>query len=251
MVRLPSSRRSAKTPLPRVLHDLRNPISGILSASEYLLEDLPDARAEHLALLRAINSSSQFMLHLVDDMFRTATSEAEIEQLHLQPTDLVFLVKQDLVLNQKLADRKRVRMDLATRSEAPILADPPKLYQVIDRLVTNAITFSCPDGKIEIRVGVRGARAILSVRDSGMGIAAGKLETALGRSRKSHELDPQAPEPVYGLAVATRIVEGHGGQIRLSSKFGKGSMVTVSLPSARPGRGQNRIAEATPVEAAD
>ena len=241
MEKPPSSKRRAKSQIPRIVHDLRNPINGILSASECLLEDLSDARDEHVALLEAIHSSSRFMLRLVDDIFHIATSSESVSgQLHLQPTDLVSLVKQDLVLNRKLAERKRVRLDLATGNEAPVLGDPPKLYQVIDRLVTNAIKFSYPDGKIEIRVGVRGARAILSVRDRGIGMPAGKLQTALtgSGSRKTQESDTHALEPVCGLATSRSIVEGHGGRIRLESKLGKGSTFTVILPAARPGSGQ-------------
>jgi signal transduction histidine kinase len=59
-------------------HDLRNPISGILSASEFLLEDLPDAREEHIAILRAIYTSSRFMLQLIDDIGEMSAGESNV-----------------------------------------------------------------------------------------------------------------------------------------------------------------------------
>jgi len=62
-------KRMKKSHLLRsVAHDLRNPISGILVASEYLIDDLPSASEDHVALLQAIYSSSQFMLRLIDDL---------------------------------------------------------------------------------------------------------------------------------------------------------------------------------------
>jgi signal transduction histidine kinase len=90
---------------------------------------------------------------------------------------------------------------------------------VIDKLVASAIRFSSPDGKIEIRVSVRGAWAVLSVRHNGMSMLAEELEAALGPFPKSPESG--APEPVCGLATATRIVESHGG---------RGTTVTMTIP---------------------
>jgi signal transduction histidine kinase len=223
-------------------HDLRNPISGILSASECLLEELSDASNEHVTLLQAIYSSSQFMLRLVDDILEVSIIESGVWQFHFQLTDLVSLVKQDLVLNRLMAARKRIHLDLNTRNhETLIFADPLKIYQVIDKLVTNAIRFSYPDSGIEIRIRARGAKAILSVRDRGVGIPPAEVRTVLMPFRKSQQLDPQRPTPASGLATAMRIVERHGGQMSLASHLGKGSTFTVSLP-LREVNGRNRAA---------
>jgi signal transduction histidine kinase len=228
-----------------VAHDLRNPISGILAASEYLIEDLPDASEDHLALLQAIYSSSQFMLHLIDDLLEiSATGSANLE-FTFQPTDLVLLVKQDVVLNRLLAERKRVRMVLAAHGTIPLVpADPQKIYQVIDKLVTNAIKFSHPDSGIEIQVGVEDDSAIVSVRDHGTGFPAEELKRVLRPFPSSQSLDQLGPAPAYGLPHITRIVEEHGGHVRVESELGQGSTFTVSLPltqaSSLPSSGPGR-----------
>jgi len=195
-------------------HDLRNPIIGILSASEFLLEDLSEAEQEHVTLLEAIHSSSRFMLQLIEEIL-----ESSIRPFHFQPSDLVALVKQDLVLNRLVAKRKRVRLDLLTQSHSlQILADRPKLYRVIDKLVTNAIKFSNPDSSVEIRVGAEGGLATLTVQDHGVGIPPEECDAAL------------RPAPIPALAAIAPIIEGHNGHIRLESELGKGSTFTVSLP---------------------
>jgi signal transduction histidine kinase len=169
------------------------------------------------------------MLRLVDDMLEISTIESGVWQFHFQLTDLVSLVKKDLVLNRIMAERKRINLYLNSHNHEPLIfADPLKIYQVIDKLVTNAIRFSYPDSRIEVRVRVRGAKVILSVRDRGVGIPPAEVNTVLMPFRKSQH--PRRPTPASGLATAMRIVESHGGQMSLASHLGKGSTFTVSLP---------------------
>src|SRR5262245_54455873 len=109
--------------LRTVAHDLRNPISGIWSASEYLLEDFPDAREEHVALLQAINSSSRYMLRLVDEILDVSTTEPGPQQFQFQPTDLLSLVNQILDANRMLAERNQDHLNLTTRDTVPLITD--------------------------------------------------------------------------------------------------------------------------------
>jgi len=139
---LPSDTRTENSHILRIAaHDLRNPISGILFASEYLLESLPDVGdEEHAAILKAIHSSSQLLLDLIDDMMNFCQVQSGAVRFRVQPTDLVSLVRQDLMLNRLMAERKGIRLDLVTDDSAPlVLIDPPNMYQIIDTLVANAI----------------------------------------------------------------------------------------------------------------
>jgi two-component system phosphate regulon sensor histidine kinase PhoR len=214
-------------------HDLRNPISGILFGSEYLLENLPDVHdEEQAAILKAIHSSSQVLLDLLDDMVEFCQVEAGTVRFRVQPTDLVALVRQDLMLNRVMAERKGLQLNLVTDNSAPlVLIDPPNMYQVIDNLVANAIRLSYRDGTIEIRTRVQDNLAILSVREHGVNIPAEELNTA---PRPSPEACKKALSNAAGLSlglvVVTRIVECHGGHVQMESEAGKGSTFTVSLP---------------------
>jgi signal transduction histidine kinase len=214
-------------------HDLRNPVSGILFGSEYLLENLPDVHdEEQTAILKAIHSSSQVLLDLLEDMAEFCQIDAGKVRFRVQPTDLVSLVRQDLMLNRLTAEGKGLHLNLVTDNSAPlVLIDPPNMYQVIDNLVANAIRLSYCDGTIEIRTRVQDNLAILSVRDHGVNLPAEELNIApkpLPETCK--RVQSNATGLSLGLVVVTRIVECHGGQVQMESEAGKGSTFTVILP---------------------
>jgi signal transduction histidine kinase len=158
--------------------------------------------------------------------------EAGAVRFRVQPTDLVALVRQDLMLNRVMAERKGLQLNLVTDNSAPlVLIDPPNMYQVIDNLVANAIRLSYRDDTIEVRTRVQDNLAILSVRDHGVNIPAEELNTApKPLSETCKEVPSNAAGLSLGLVVVTRIVECHGGHVQMESEPGKGSTFTVSLP---------------------
>jgi hypothetical protein len=135
-------------------------------------------------------------------------------------------------LNRPLAERRQIGINVIAQDALPLISiDSHKIYQVIDNLVTNAIKFSSPGTKIEIRIHVEGEFATISVQDQGPGIPANErravfrlFQTARGRNT------PNATGTGLGLAIAKRIVEAHGGRLLLDSRVGKGSTFTVALP---------------------
>jgi signal transduction histidine kinase len=208
--------------LSAAAHDLRNPISGILSASECLLEELPEAPEEQLTLLQAIQSSSRLVLRLIDDLLESSAAKPAKLHFHFEPTDLISVVKQDLALNELIARRKRVHLDLSTGGFIPLMeADSEKVHQVVDNLLKNAIESSQPDGRVEIRIETKGDQVILSVGgQAGPGPAKTKRRLLQGKSDAAQEI-----------AVITRIVHGHGGHLRLENRPGKGSRFTITFPA--------------------
>ena len=196
-------------------HDLRNPISGILSASESLLEDLPGAEEEHRVLLRAIQSSCESMLRLIDDRME------EFRGLHLQSADVVSLVRRQLALAVPLAERKGLKLALIIQGNVPpIRVDTQKISLVFNRLMRNAIQSARPESRLRIQVELKNDRVILSVRAG---------TTAYNPAKKGRK-QPSAEEAGgKGFAVITRIIEGHGGQFKLNDKLGTVS-ITVTLP---------------------
>jgi len=217
--------------LGMLAHDLRNPLSGILNASDYLLEDAAGLLGENdLSLLQAVQRSSRLMLMLIDDILEISAIESDKLKLDRKPTDILSLIEQNLALNRPLAERKQIRIDvIAYRALPAISVDPVKTYRVIDNLVTNAIKFSASGTRIEIRVDASRKSASISVRDQGPGIPAEELKTVFKAFEKGRHTST-APGAGLGLAIAKRIVEEHGGQLRLESQVGKGSTFTITLP---------------------
>ena len=227
--------------LRMVAHDLRNPLSGILNATEYLIGDGEGVLEENdLKLLQGIESTSRFMLRLIDDMVEMSTIESGSLLLNRKPTDLVSLIERILSLNRAVAERKKISIDVIAPSElSPISLDSIKMYRVIDNLVMNAVKFSSSGDRVMVRVEAGDGLINISVVDQGPGIPAHELKRVFKPFHKGQLANSSKTAGAgLGLAIAKRIVEAHGGQLLLKSQVGQGSTLTVSLPiSAHAGRG--------------
>jgi signal transduction histidine kinase len=220
-------------------HDLRNPISGILASSSYLLEDAsPRLNADHCRLLESIESASRFLLRLLDGMLELSKIESGNLRFDFQPTEILPLIDQSLLMNRSLAQNKGIRMKVASDGSTPrIIADPSRVCEVMDNLLTNAIKFSLPGGSIEVRVSRRRNMTAIEVGDTGPGIPPNEVERVFEPFRKGRSLGDSGQRGTgLGLAIVKRIVEGHGGQVEVESHVGKGSVFTVLLPNSRRAR---------------
>ena len=224
--------------LGMVAHSLRNPASGILTATEYLIEDAGEGLGQkHVALLQSIARSSLFILQMVEEALDLSIIEGGKLKVSLQSTDLVALVKQSLILNERQAESRKIRLDMFSEKPTIIVdLDRVKFTQVIDNLVTNAIKFSSNDGKIEVRISLTSNNASVSVHDEGPGISAARMDTIFEAFRTTGEGNGSIKGHIgLGLAISRRIAEGHGGTINVKSEVGKGSTFTVELPIAADG----------------
>ena len=220
--------------LGMVAHDLRNPLSGILNATEYVLDDAASLLGENdVKLLQAIESTSRFMLRLIDDIVEISAIESGKLHLDRKPTDILSLIEQVLSLNRPMAERKQISIDLIAHSGLPpISVDSTKMYRVIDNLLTNAIKFSSPGDSVKIRLHAGGESINISVQDQGPGIPARELKAVFKVFQQGRSANvSKASGAGLGLAIAKRIVEAHGGKLLLESKIGTGSTLTVALPT--------------------
>ncbi len=219
--------------LATVVHGLRNPASGILSATEYLLDDDASGLEErHLSLLQSVVRSTLFMLRMIEDVLAVSTMQCGRLKVDLQPTDLVSMLKECLLLNECEAIRKEIRLDASFPTAGLILhLDPIKFAQVLDNVVSNAVKFSNPRSRIEIRLKIRRKIASISVQDEGPGIPADQMETIFNPFQSGGNGNGSAKTGTgLGLAISRQIVEGHAGKLTVKSEVGKGSTFTVDVP---------------------
>lgn len=214
-------------------HDLRTPLAVIRSYSEFLRDEAADALdAEQREFVNAILDASRFMLAIVNDLLDVAGFEAGVLRLELEETDLVGLLHDNLALNRVLATRKGVALELdAPRDALPIAVDARKIHQVLNNLLGNAVKFSPPGGTVRVRLAAGGDAARVTVSDQGAGIAADDLPhifQPFGRARRPGTSGE--PSTGLGLAIVRRIIEGHGGQVSVSSESGQGASFAVTLP---------------------
>jgi signal transduction histidine kinase len=213
-------------------HDLRNPLHAILSYSHFLLEDAADALTEEqLEFLSIIQSSTEFMAGLVNDLLDVARIESGKLELSLEPTDLAMLVEENVGLNQPLARKKDIALRLSVEELPPVRVDPSKIEQVLNNLISNAIKYSPADTTVDVQLRQDDGRVLLSVQDRGQGIPEEELD-ALFRPFRTTSVRATGGERStgLGLVIVKRIVEGHGGTIEVESEVGRGSTFVVKLP---------------------
>lgn len=231
--RLEQLDQQKNTMLGMAAHDIRNPLGIILGYAKFLQVDAgPLLSAEQRAFLDAITQSSEFILGLVEQLLDISTIESGKLIIERTPVDLGRLAMSHVDLIGILAARKNIRITVDPPQERVIInADSAKIEQVLSNLTGNAIKFSAPGTSIVVRVTATPTRAEFSVEDEGPGIP-NEERHRLFRPFSTTSVRPTNGERStgLGLAIARRIVEGHGGEITVDSQLGKGSTFRVSLP---------------------
>jgi signal transduction histidine kinase len=212
-------------------HDLRNPIGGILALSELLYHEVATVLTEEqLGFLSNIDRSSKFMLQLIDDLLDISSIEAGHLHLNRHPSDPRKLLEYNVGINAKLARQKQIHVDLQIEGALPKLSlEEGKIEQVLNNLISNAVKFSQPGAVVAVRAGVHDGGVLISVRDQGPGIPEterDKLFQPYGRT----SVHSSERSTGLGLAIARKIVEGHGGRIWVESQVGVGSVFLFTLP---------------------
>jgi signal transduction histidine kinase/ActR/RegA family two-component response regulator len=227
--------------LATLSHELRNPLAPIRFAVELL--NGPAAMAANAR--QTIERQVQHLTRLIDDLLDLTRISRDKLELHVRPSDLRQLVKDavDAVSNE--IRRARHQLDVALPPQPVWLnVDPDRVVQMLVNLLTNAIRYSDPGGKIHIGTVVDNADATISVRDTGHGIAAVDLDRVFDRFVQVGQTTHGGLG--IGLALVKALAELHGGSIRArSAGRGKGSEFRLRLPRAA---GPPKVAavEATP-----
>jgi two-component system, OmpR family, sensor kinase len=214
-------------------HDLRNPLSVILNFSQYMLRDestpLAPQQREFIAI---IERNSKFMLNLIHDILSLSRIESGRLHLDLQPVDLAALVAANVNLNRVLAEKKKIHLGFKAEDDLPpIWLDAAKIEQVMNNLISNALKFSHPHRTVEVSVTRTADTVQIAVKDEGQGIPADELDKIFKPFEKTSVKSTDGEQSTgLGLAIASRIVEGHAGWIAVESESGRGSTFTVMLP---------------------
>ena len=218
-------------------HDLRNPLGVILTFSKFLARELDGAMdAKQKMFVQKIQQSSEFMLHLINDLLHFSKIESGELSLTLGHFCLQELIESAVELARPLAQQKQIAIEASIRFETTgIEADRHKLEQVLNNLLSNAIKFSHAESTIHVYAYQREEQFFVSVIDQGMGIPPEK-QRAIFQPFHNQGQEGTAGEKStgLGLAICQRIVRGHNGVIHLESESGQGSVFTIELPMRQP-----------------
>lgn len=212
-------------------HELRTPISVILAQTEFALRK-DRCASEYKDAVTASFRAATRMKSLVDGLLTLARADAGQMVLNKQPVELAQLVTESVALVGSLADEKQIKVILNLRP-VQVNADPQRLAEVVINLLSNAINYNRPQGRVEVALDAGEGAAILTVSDSGLGIAAEDQTHVFERFyRVDKARTRQQGGSGLGLAICKEIVETHAGTLTLQSTVDEGSTFVVRLPTA-------------------
>ncbi len=222
-----------------VSHELRTPLNIILGFVD-VMQQYPEIYGDvnWTPLLRRdlgeIQRGARYLSSLVDDILDLARIQALRMPIHREPTDMGALVEEVVSLAERLLlHRDAVRLMADVPEGLPLLfVDQTRVRQVLLNLLANACRFTAA-GEIAVRVRLEATHLLVTVSDTGSGIAPEQLEAIFEEFRQEdgRDLDDQqVAGKGLGLAIARRFVQMHGGAIWADSVVGKGSSFHLTLP---------------------
>jgi signal transduction histidine kinase len=213
-------------------HALRTPLTVIRGEAEVTLRSRDGRRTDYRAALERIVETAAELNKLVEDLLQVARSETaalRFEAAEVAAADLVRGVGEDA---RALAASKSIRVSCAVPREAiRIRGDPDRLRQVLLIVLDNACRYTPEGGAISITLASARPYAVVTVRDSGIGIPPDELDLVTSRFYRGSNAAQMVPAGGgLGLHVAHSIVEAHGGDLAIESELGRGTSVRVRLP---------------------
>ena len=218
--------------LANMSHELRTPLNAILGYAELLVDgiygQLPDRPK---GVLERIQNNGKHLLALINDVLDLAKIEAGQLTLTLEDYNLPEVVKSVVTATEPLAAAKGLKFAAALRENMPMAhGDARRVSQVLLNLVGNAIKFT-DAGEVEIRAIADKGQFILTVRDTGPGIADADQDRIFGEFQQIDNSNTRKKGGTgLGLAISKRMVEMQGGTISVDSVLGQGSTFRIVLP---------------------
>lgn len=222
--------------LANISHDLRAPITAIRSSIDYLTSGQTLSKEELDTSLQLIHRRTLTLENLIQDMYFLFCVEDTSRALELEDVDATPFFETyfyDAICDTKF-DEKNMALDLPSDLSCTLFIDVQKIIRVLDNLFNNAAKYSPEGADITLKVErVAGTDCLsVSVIDTGYGIPADAIKHVFGRTYtvSSARTPNSATGSGLGLAIVKAIIERHGGSVSCTSKEGKGSCFSFSLP---------------------
>ncbi len=212
-----------------IAHDLRTPLAVIMAYIDGLRDGVFKPTPARLA---AMHAEAEHLQHLVEDLRTLSLAEAgELPMQRILVAPAALLERLAAAYGPQAAART-VDLSIAAEPALPdVSVDPERMVQVLGNLVSNALRYTASGGRIVLSARREGSCIVLSVEDTGSGIAPDVLPHIFDRFyRGDPARSQQDAESGLGLAIAKSIVEAHGGKIAVKSALGQGSVFMLLLP---------------------
>ena len=224
--------------LASMSHELRTPLHTIIGFSELLAEQLEGPLNEkQQRFIQHIHKDSLHLLELINDVLDISKIEADRLELRPEAFDFTALVAESLASIRSLAEAKSHKLETALDVPAAVEADRLRIKQILVNLLSNAIKFTPEGGRIRLEADVQDRFVTISVSDNGVGIPEEEHESIFDKFHQVGATTKGVREGTgLGLAITKRLVEQHGGTIRVKSRPQQGSTFLFTLPVRSAGR---------------
>ncbi len=217
-------------------HDLRSPLGNITGTVDLLLGFLDqDRRDERLwrKFLGNVRTTAEQMRTLVGDLLDVASIESGKVELRLERCAMAELLEEHEPVHAQAARGKDIELVIdRAGAGAEVLADRVRIGEVLDNLISNAVKYTRPGGRVRVCCEGAGGELVTHVEDSGQGLAPDELARIWDGVRLSPRPTGGETSTGLGLQIAKKLVEIHGGRIWAESERDRGSTFSFSLPRA-------------------
>jgi heavy metal sensor kinase len=214
-------------------HELKTPLSVILSQSEIMLRRERSAE-EYENVLAAILGASKWMSEIVQKLTTLARLGTENVELETKKWDLNKIISEAVEILKPLAEQNDIKITISADERHAISGDRTALIELFANIIDNAIKYNLPQGRVDISVNKANEYIVTEVRDTGIGIPGKDLDRVFDRF---YRVDKSRSKKIagvgLGLSICEEIVGLHGGRMEIKSKEGTGTGVLIYLKRNR------------------
>ncbi len=224
--------------LANMSHELRTPLNAIIGFSQVLRQRLfGEINAKQEEYLDDILASGNHLLDLINDVLDLSKVEAGQIELEVATFSLREALERGVVMVRERATKNGVRLSLELGADVDLVdGDERRVRQVVFNLLTNAVKFTPRDGSVVVASAREDGEVLVSVTDTGPGIAVDDQERIFEEFQQTDVGAQQREGTGLGLALSKRLVELHRGRIWVESRSGHGSRFVFTLPIEKAGR---------------
>lgn len=211
-------------------HELRTPLTSISAYTDLIMDD-PTLSDEHRALLEVVRRNAMVLRGIINDLLDLTALDSGHVTLQLKPTNLADVVRDVLETAASAIAEQQLAVVCDIVSTIVVAGDEPRLCQVVENLISNAVKYTPPGGTITIQLRRAGGYASLSIADTGIGIPQAERARLFHRFfRGASATEQGVPGTGLGLALSRVIVDKHGGTIGVADRQRPGTTFLVRLP---------------------
>jgi PAS domain S-box-containing protein len=212
-------------------HELRTPLTTIKGYTQLLAQTVDDLEpSERATYINAVLGEIERMMGLISELLDVSRIETNRLQIHPQPIRWVDFIDAR-VSAFRIQHPSRILRFHAGAAGTPVVADPDRMRQVVDNLISNAIKYSADGSDIDVRVIVEDGSVLTSVTDHGIGIPKDEIPQLFERFHRARNVSSRYYGGLgLGLYIARAIIDAHAGAITVESEEGQGSTFTIRLP---------------------